>query len=134
MKKKIFIYTVLVASAMAFVACDENNNSNTPPADTAEGAYVIASSVTASGNTSYVLLTSDKLDEGSVSAVNNGLVNMAPHIGFSTATNICMDSHTTKAMPAQPAHISWATTELRLALPSMQFAALPLTAYTTNIS
>ncbi|MBP3671031.1 MAG: DUF4374 domain-containing protein [Bacteroidaceae bacterium] len=75
MKKKIFIYTVLVASAMAFVACDENNNSNTPPADTAEGAYVIASSVTASGNTSYVLLTSDKLDEGSVSAVNNGLVN-----------------------------------------------------------
>ena len=75
MKKKIFIYTVLVASAMAFVACDKNNNSNTPPADTAEGAYVIASSVTASGNTSYVLLTSDKLDEGSVSAVNNGLVN-----------------------------------------------------------
>lgn len=75
MKKKIFIYTVLVASAMTFVACDENNNSNTPPADTAEGAYVIASSVTASGNTSYVLLTSDKLDEGSVSAVNNGLVN-----------------------------------------------------------
>ncbi|MBQ2979360.1 MAG: DUF4374 domain-containing protein [Bacteroidaceae bacterium] len=75
MKKKIFIYTVLVASAMAFVACDDNNNSNTPPTDTAEGAYVIASSVTASGNTSYVLLTSDKLDEGSVSAVNNGLVN-----------------------------------------------------------
>lgn len=75
MKKRFFIYTVLVASAMAFVACDENNNSNTPPADTAEGAYVIASSVTASGNTSYVLLTSDKLDEGSVSAVNNGLVN-----------------------------------------------------------
>lgn len=75
MKKRFFIYSVLVASAMAFVACDDNNNSNTPPADTAEGAYVIASSVTASGNTSYVLLTSDKLDEGSVSAVNNGLVN-----------------------------------------------------------
>lgn len=75
MKKKFFIYSVLVASAMTFVACDENNNSNTPPTDTAEGAYVIASSVTASGNTSYVLLTSDKLDEGSVSAVNNGLVN-----------------------------------------------------------
>ena len=73
MKKKIFIYTLLVASAMTFVACDENNN--TPPTDTVEGAYVIASSVTASGNTTYVLLTSDKLEEGSVSAVNNGLVN-----------------------------------------------------------
>ncbi|MBQ6938561.1 MAG: DUF4374 domain-containing protein [Muribaculaceae bacterium] len=73
MKKKIFIYSLLVASAMTFVACDENNN--TPPIDTVEGAYVIASSVTASGNTTYVLLTSDKLEEGSVSAVNNGLVN-----------------------------------------------------------
>ena len=75
MNKKNFIYSLLVVSVMAFVACDENNNSNTPPLNTAEGAYVIASSVTASGNTSYVLLTSDKLDDGSVSAVNNGLVN-----------------------------------------------------------
>ena len=75
MNKKNFIYSLLVVSVMALVACDENNNSNTPPTNTAEGAYVIASSVTASGNTSYVLLTSDKLDDGSVSAVNNGLVN-----------------------------------------------------------
>ena len=75
MNKKNFIYSLLVVSVMVLVACDENNNSNTPPINTAEGAYVIASSVTASGNTSYVLLTSDKLDEGSVSAVNNGLVN-----------------------------------------------------------
>ena len=75
MNKKNFIYSLLVVSVMALVACDENNNSNTPPISTAEGAYVIASSVTASGNTSYVLLTSDKLDDGSVSAVNNGLVN-----------------------------------------------------------
>lgn len=74
MKKKIFIYSLLVASAMTFIACNENNN-DTPPINTVEGAYVIASSVTASGNTSYVLLTSDKLEEGSVSAVNNGLVN-----------------------------------------------------------
>ena len=75
MKRKNFIYSLLVVSVMALVACDENDNSNTPPINTAEGAYVIASSVTASGNTSYVLLTSDKLDDGSVSAVNNGLVN-----------------------------------------------------------
>ena len=75
MNKKNFIYSLLVVPVMALVACDENNNSNTPPTNTAEGAYVIASSVTASGNTSYVLLTSDKLDDGSVSAVNNGLVN-----------------------------------------------------------
>ena len=75
MNEKNFIYSLLVVSVMALVACDENNNSNTPPINTAEGAYVIASSVTASGNTSYVLLTSDKLDDGSVSAVNNGLVN-----------------------------------------------------------
>ena len=75
MNNKNFIYSLLVVSVMALVACDENNNSNTPPINTAEGAYVIASSVTVSGNTSYVLLTSDKLDDGSVSAVNNGLVN-----------------------------------------------------------
>ena len=36
---------------------------------------MVAASVTASGNTTNVLLTSKTLDEGSVSTVNNGLVN-----------------------------------------------------------
>lgn len=36
---------------------------------------MIASSVTASGNTTNVLLTSETLDKGTVSAINNGLVN-----------------------------------------------------------
>ena len=40
-----------------------------------KGDFVIASSVTASSNTTNVLLTSKTLDEGSVSTINNGLVN-----------------------------------------------------------
>ena len=44
-------------------------------ANGAKGDFVVASSVTASNNTVNVLLTSKTLDEGSVSTVNNGLVN-----------------------------------------------------------
>ena len=40
-----------------------------------KGEYVIASSVTASGNTTNVLLSSKTLDDGTVSTINNGLVN-----------------------------------------------------------
>ena len=40
-----------------------------------KGEYVIASSVTASGNTTNVLVSSKTLDNGTVSTINNGLVN-----------------------------------------------------------
>lgn len=76
--KKNFFLAGLFATAMtglALTSCtdtevpDGGNNNET------KGDFVVAASVTASGNTTNVLLTSKTLDEGSVSTVNNGLVN-----------------------------------------------------------
>ncbi len=75
MKKKISLIAFLATALMCFTACDNESNEPTPPASTANGAYVIASSVTASGNTTNVLLSSQSITEGSVSTINNGLVN-----------------------------------------------------------
>ena len=76
MKKKNFL-TGLFATAvtgMALTACTDNEPSLGGGTE-GRGEYVIASSVTASGNTTNVLLTSETLDKGRVSAINNGLVN-----------------------------------------------------------
>ena len=76
MKKKNFL-TGLFATAvtgMALTACTDNEPSLGGGTE-GRGEYVIASSVTASGNTTNVLLTSETLDKGTVSAINNGLVN-----------------------------------------------------------
>lgn len=76
--KKNFFLAGLFATAMtglALTSCTDTevlgggNNNET------KGDFVVAASVTASGNTTNVLLTSKTLDEGSVSTVNNGLVN-----------------------------------------------------------
>ena len=68
---------ILLGVAVSATSCSEetvdnnNNNNNTDQ----KGQYVIAASVTASGNTTNVLLTASSLDEGTVSTKNNGLVN-----------------------------------------------------------
>lgn len=62
-----------------FTSCDNSltdkddiiNNGGVTNTD----AYAIATSVTASGNTTNILLSTPSLGEGSVSAINNGLVN-----------------------------------------------------------
>ncbi len=78
--KKNFLNKSLPMVAMmslALAACSNDDPVNNLP-DEGEAKtheYVIASSVTASGNTTNVLLTSASLDEGSVSPVGNGLVN-----------------------------------------------------------
>ena len=68
---------ILLGVAVSATSCSEetvdnnNNNNNTDQ----KGQYVIAASVTASVNTTHVLLTASSLDEGTVSTKNNGLVN-----------------------------------------------------------
>lgn len=80
MKKVFFTKSFLVATAisMALVSCTKDEpggTGTTPPADGATPKYVIATSVTSSGNTTNVLLTSESLDKGIVSPQGNGLVN-----------------------------------------------------------
>lgn len=72
---KSFFAIALTSVVMA--SCDKGSNQNDEPQLPTEkkSAYVIASSVTASGNTTNVLLTAESLDEGVVSPINNGLVN-----------------------------------------------------------
>lgn len=66
--------TIAIVGMGALTACADKESDNGSGTE-AKGEYVIASSVTASGNTTNVLLTSETLDKGTVSTVNNGLVN-----------------------------------------------------------
>ncbi len=74
MKKNFHKMILPAMAAAALTACNNDDPIVTPP-EGGMGEYVIASSVTASGNTTNVLLTSPSLDGGSVSPVGNGLVN-----------------------------------------------------------
>lgn len=76
MKKNYFL-TGLFATAMtglALTACTDDEPS-LGGGTVEKGEYVIASSVIASGNTTNVLVSSKTLDNGTVSTINNGLVN-----------------------------------------------------------
>ena len=76
MKKNFFI-AGLFATAMTGLALTSCTDTEVPGGgnnNETKGDFVVAASVTASGNTTNVLLTSKTLDEGSVSTVNNGLV------------------------------------------------------------
>lgn len=76
MKKNYFL-TGLFTTAMtglALTACTDDEPS-LGGGTVEKGEYVIASSVTASGNTTNVLVSSKTLDNGTVSTINNGLVN-----------------------------------------------------------
>ena len=86
MKKNYFLaaWTAAFLACGAFTACSEDdpitgggneNGGGTTPTEEAFSRYVVATSTTASGNTSYTLLTATSLEEGSISAVNNGLTN-----------------------------------------------------------
>lgn len=80
--KKNFFLTGLFATAMTaltFTACDDDpangGGGNDGGDDDKNAEYVIAASVTASGNTTNVLVNAETLDEGTVSTINNGVVN-----------------------------------------------------------
>lgn len=76
--KKNFFLAGLFATAMTGLALTSCTDTEVPGGgnnNETKGDFVVAASVTASGNRTNVLLTSKTLDEGSVSTVNNGLVN-----------------------------------------------------------
>lgn len=74
MKKNLF-FTGLFATAITGLALTACTNDEYVADGQGKGEYVIASSVTASGGDTNVLLTSETLNGGSVSTINNGLVN-----------------------------------------------------------
>lgn len=76
MKKNFFFFGLFATAITGLVltACT-NDESVAGGNDKGQGEYVVASSVTASGGDTNVLLTSETLNGGSVSAINNGLVN-----------------------------------------------------------
>lgn len=62
--------------AMALTACsDDENPGDENSLGDGRGRYVFATTVQGSNATSYVLLTGETLDEGTLSTVNNGLLN-----------------------------------------------------------
>ncbi len=75
MNKKFLSYLMISAVAgVALTACSEDDPDG-GGGDGAKGNYVLATTVQGSTGTANVLLTSASLEEGSISAVNNGLVN-----------------------------------------------------------
>lgn len=62
--------------AMALVSCSDSNEPGPGP-DNGDGTgkFVFATTVQGSNATSYVLLTGESLDEGSLTTINNGLLN-----------------------------------------------------------
>lgn len=70
-----FACGIMVSAASCSEDTPNNSNINNGNDNNSSSKYVIAASVTASGNTTNVLLTAPSLDEGTVSTKNNGLVN-----------------------------------------------------------
>lgn len=76
--KKNFFLNGLFATAMVgmtLAACSDEEQGNNGAGTVGKGEFVIPSSVTASGVTTNVLLTTETLGSGTVSTINNGLVN-----------------------------------------------------------
>ena len=76
MKKK-FLFGALTALAvpMALTSCSDSDEPKREEETNGKGKFVFATTVQGSNATSYVLLTGESLDEGTLSPVNNGLLN-----------------------------------------------------------
>ena len=77
MKNSFFLcgLTATAFAGMVMSGCSDSDDAAPGVDNQDKGEFVIATSVTASNNTTNVLLTSHTLDNGSVSTVGNGLVN-----------------------------------------------------------
>ena len=64
-------------AGLTLTACDDDPSTGGGDGgdDDNNAEYVIAASVTASGNTTNVLVNAESLDEGTVTTINNGVVN-----------------------------------------------------------
>lgn len=60
---------------MALTSCSDSDEPNPGIENEGNGKFVFATTVQGSNATSYVLLTGESLDEGTLSPVNNGLLN-----------------------------------------------------------
>ncbi len=68
--------SALTLPMVVFTACTEDEPKNNGSEEDVAGAkFAIATTVKGSNATSYVLLTADNLDEGSISPIKNGLTN-----------------------------------------------------------
>ncbi len=76
MKKNYFFSAFFTAALTGIIFSGCSDSDDDSPVDKQDkGEFVIATSVTASNNTTNILLTSETLDNGTVSTVGNGLVN-----------------------------------------------------------
>lgn len=77
--KKTFLFPMscgIFLSTMFTTACSDDSVSDAPnPPSEATAQYIIPASITASGQTTNVLLSASSLTKGSLSTVGNGLVN-----------------------------------------------------------
>lgn len=71
----VFVLAFVTSAMLVSCASEEPTPEGGEGAGAAMGEYVVAGSVTASGNTTNVLLTAPSLNEGMVSAKGNGLIN-----------------------------------------------------------
>lgn len=76
MRKEILFGALTALSvSMALTSCSESEAFYGGGEGDAEGKFVFATTVQGSNATSYVLLTGESLDEGTLTPVNNGLLN-----------------------------------------------------------
>lgn len=70
------LLALTLGASLAACSSDDPETPNVPTTPTVlEGKFYVAASVTASGNTTNLLLTTDDLASGTLSTVGNGLVN-----------------------------------------------------------
>lgn len=76
-KSIVRVLAAAVIPAVALSACSDSDEPGTPggPGAGSDGKYVFATTINGSNATSYDLVTGTSLDEGTISTINNGLLN-----------------------------------------------------------
>lgn len=75
-KSKFWAIIATMVPAMALVGCSDNNEPNGPDnEEDGNGKFVFATTIEGSNGTAYDLITGESLDEGSLTTVDNGLLN-----------------------------------------------------------
>ena len=76
-KSIVRVFAAAVIPAVALSACSDSDEPGTPGTSGAgsDGKYVFATTINGSNATSYDLVTGTSLDEGTISTINNGLLN-----------------------------------------------------------
>lgn len=77
MHKNYLKLAAIMAATLGAVSCSDDVNTDKPDGDgaSADGKYVISASIQGSNGTSNVLLTTDDLSDGSLTAEGHGLLN-----------------------------------------------------------